>query len=401
MRRVCRLTLLALALSAFAVADGRVSAHSDFSGSEPEAGAIVDGPITMVEMRFALPVQARPGFEIRVDGGLVESFWEASDAERTVWAGTTPDGLSEEAFAGVYDYSKQFIHPLNLLDSYRREKPIPLTVGPLLPLLLGFNTIVLLWRRKRVSAEQRRLLVFCLVGLILLTFLMTPASAAIWRWVRPLQRLQFPWRIQSVLTVLLAMAAGSMLPWRFEKLRTAVVVLVIAAMCGLSRWYTAYELDEQFTAPGNVEELAARDFRPDLCDEWLPRGAAKEIAADARAGPATGGDCRLEHFTRAQGRLSCLVQTAARSHVVLPHYWFPVGWRATLAGRPVPLGRDERGLMRIDLPPQSDGRLEVRFRRTPMRTAGLLVSAVTLLAGIALLATTPAVAGGRARLKSN
>lgn len=94
MRRVCRLTLLAVALSAFAVADGRVSAHSDFSGSEPEAGAIVDGPLTMVEMRFALPVQARPGFEILVDGGLVESFWEAFDRERTVWAGTTPDGLS-------------------------------------------------------------------------------------------------------------------------------------------------------------------------------------------------------------------------------------------------------------------------------------------------------------------
>ncbi|MGA0994915.1 MAG: copper resistance CopC/CopD family protein [Ilumatobacteraceae bacterium] len=94
MRKVCRLTLLAVALSAFAVADGRVSAHSDFSGSEPEAGAIVDGPLTMVEMRFALPVQARPGFEILVDGGLVESFWEAFDAERTVWAGTTPDGLS-------------------------------------------------------------------------------------------------------------------------------------------------------------------------------------------------------------------------------------------------------------------------------------------------------------------
>ena len=102
MRRVCRLTLLAVALSAFAVSDGRVSAHSDFSGSEPEAGAIVDGPLTMVEMRFALPVQARPGFEILVDGGLVESFWEALDAERTVWAGTTPDGLSGGTVSVTY-----------------------------------------------------------------------------------------------------------------------------------------------------------------------------------------------------------------------------------------------------------------------------------------------------------
>ena len=102
MRKVCRLTLLAVALSAFAVADGRVSAHSDFSGSEPEAGAIVDGQLTMVEMRFALPVQARPGFEILVDGGLVESFWEAFDAERTVWAGTTPDGLSGGTVSVTY-----------------------------------------------------------------------------------------------------------------------------------------------------------------------------------------------------------------------------------------------------------------------------------------------------------
>ena len=102
MRKVCRLTLLAVALSAFAVADGRVSAHSDFSGSEPEAGAIVDGPLTMVKMRFALPVQARPGFEILVDGGLVESFWEALDAERTVWAGTTPDGLSGGTVSVTY-----------------------------------------------------------------------------------------------------------------------------------------------------------------------------------------------------------------------------------------------------------------------------------------------------------
>jgi len=351
---------------------------------------------------FILPVTALTGFAIEtrrsarvavaaaaliIGVGLAGFYWFPVFFEWEVVC-------SEDAFAGVYDYSKQFIHPLNLLDSYRREKPIPLTVGPLLPLLLGFNTIVLLWRRKGVSAAQRRLFVFCLVGLILLTFLMTPASAAIWRSVRPLQRLQFPWRILSVLTVLLAMAAGAMLPWRFEKLRAAVVVLVIAAMCALSRRYTVYELDEQFTAPGSVEELAARNFQPDLCDEWLPRGAAKEIAAEVRAGPAPGGDCRIEHFTRTQGRLSCLVQTTGASHIVLPHYWFPVGWRATLAGRPVPLARDERGLMRIDLPAQSRGRLKVTFWRTPMRTAGLLVSAVALLAGIALLTAAPAVAGG-------
>ena len=99
--------LLAGALSVFAVADGPASAHSDFAGSQPEDGAVVDGPLTSVEMRFALPVEARPGFEILVDGVAVATSWAALDVDRTIWSGslseTLPGGAITVAYAVTAD----------------------------------------------------------------------------------------------------------------------------------------------------------------------------------------------------------------------------------------------------------------------------------------------------------
>ena len=102
MRRVSILALLAGALSVLAVADGPASAHSDFAGSQPEDGAVVDGPLTSVEMRFALPVQARPGFEILVDGVMVVASWAALDVERTIWSGSLSEAVPGGAISVAY-----------------------------------------------------------------------------------------------------------------------------------------------------------------------------------------------------------------------------------------------------------------------------------------------------------
>lgn len=68
-----------------------VSAHSDFSGSEPDPGSTVDGPLSSVAMNFALSVSAQPGFGFFVDGEPVEAVWTAEDADRTTWIGV-PSG---------------------------------------------------------------------------------------------------------------------------------------------------------------------------------------------------------------------------------------------------------------------------------------------------------------------
>ncbi|MEL0039933.1 MAG: copper resistance protein CopC, partial [Ilumatobacter sp.] len=102
--RLIRVALLALAMgcavSPLAVCS--VSAHSDFSGSEPADGSTFSGPLDRIEMLFALPVLDRPGFEVLVDGSTVASQWSADGEDRTRWVGEIVDGVSSGSIQVVY-----------------------------------------------------------------------------------------------------------------------------------------------------------------------------------------------------------------------------------------------------------------------------------------------------------
>lgn len=84
------------------LAAGSVSAHSDFSGSEPADGSTISGPLDRIEMLFALPVLDRPGFDVLVDGSTVASQWSADGEDRTRWVGEIVDGVSSGSIQVVY-----------------------------------------------------------------------------------------------------------------------------------------------------------------------------------------------------------------------------------------------------------------------------------------------------------
>ena len=293
---------------------------------------------------------------------------------------------SQPAFEGFYSYTNHFVSVVDIFGPYHRHEIIPLALGPVIIMLIGFNGLVLVARWEISTPEQRYLLILSLLGILLFGWLMTSSSALVWQSVSPLRQIQFPWRILTVITVLAAVAVGSMIPWQAERVRAAAVGLLIAVMWGLSWQYTAYRIDPEVGAIGSVDQLLGVNFTPDLCHEWLPRGAEVDIPRQQRAAPTPGPGCRVDRFARRQGRLSCYVQTAAESFVVMPHYFLPVGWKATVDGRDVKLQADSRGLMRVDLPADADGLLEIEFGRTPMRRLGLIVSGLSLLGGLCLLA---------------
>jgi uncharacterized membrane protein YfhO len=89
-------------------------------------------------------------------------------------------------------------------------------------------------------------------------------------------------------------------------------------------------------------------------------------------------DCRVHAFEREPGRLRAEVTTAITAFVNLPHYYFPVGWRATWNGAPVALERTNDGLMRVEVP-AGHGVIDVTWTMTPARRLGVAVSAVTLV----------------------
>ncbi len=102
--RMVRAALLAFAMGCAVspLVAGSVSAHSDFSGSEPADGSTISGPLDRIEMIFALPVLDRPGFDVLVDGSTVASQWSADGEDRTRWVGEIVDGVSSGSIQVVY-----------------------------------------------------------------------------------------------------------------------------------------------------------------------------------------------------------------------------------------------------------------------------------------------------------
>jgi hypothetical protein len=292
---------------------------------------------------------------------------------------------AERATTGFYSYKKHFVDPLQLLGGYDRKKDIPFSIGTLPLLLAGFNIAICGWRHRELTVPQRRLLLFSIIAVIGLAAVMTEYSAVLWEHVGLLRWMQFPSRTLSVVTVAMAILTGASLPWRVERLRTLAAASLIAWMWMQSLDHTEWQIDVNRRVPQTIEELVQTYFAPDLRNEWLPRGAEVEIPEPYRKSPLIGPGGEVKDFRLEPRRLSCHVCTTQATTLVLPHYFFPVGWQATLAGQPLGLKSDPRGLIQFDLPADAQGRLEVVFTQTPMHRLGLILSGLSCFVGVVWL----------------
>lgn len=330
----------------------------------------------------------RPLLALMLGAGMAGFYWLPVLFE---WDYVSARG----AFSGFFHYSSHFLTLGQIFGSAVTHTVIPVKVGLLATCVLAGAAGVTIWRWRYLAAEQRRLAWFALLAAAGCLFLMHRTSAPIWDAVTLLQRVQFPWRLFSVLGIATAMAGGvlgGLLPPRTRVLMVAVVSVIAPAQMVMN---TGVE-----PVPAGVPQSASqiRDsyFAPDISDdEWLPRGATAGSIDPKRRQPAPGPDTTVTSYRMMQGTLVCEVRTESPSYVILPHYYFPVGWTATLADRPVTIKATEGGLMRIDLPAGSKGTLTVRFGMTPMRKTGLAMSLATAIfvAAWAWCGTFPRVEG--------
>ncbi len=275
--------------------------------------------------------------------------------------------------ANSSDFRLHFVGLLELLGVRTRSGFVlmqPALGAPALLLaLVGVGSSA--WQWPKLTWPQRRLVVAMGLLVAATAWLMHPTSVVVWDAVPLLPFLQFPWRFSIVLAVALATLAGC-LP------RRATIVLVAGLV--LQAWavwdFAPFPLAHGQLYPATARGLTAEFVAPDVADEWMPRGATAFRPPSVPVEPVTTGRCRVEELTRAGGRMRAHLVGPGPCEVVLPHYFFPVGWTATVDGTPVPLDRTASGLMRVTSP--SGGTLELRFGTTPGRRLGVLLSATTL-----------------------
>lgn len=312
--------------------------------------------------------------------GIAAFYWFPVFFE---WDLVTP----QAAFSDYYRYWNHFVSPGALVDVYRvdvdrRGRNIPFTLGRLSVGLMLLNSATV------ILSKQRAQRLFFLIGwscLVLVVFMMTEASRWIWAAIELLQRLQFPWRLLTLTTILVAALAGAIPRWPWQPLRVGVAAAAVLVALWCSRTYTAHGVLERPRVPATADALLKSYIAPDRRNEWMPKGASLDAARLSEQLPDTEGDVTASAYRLSQGRLQVQVDSRAGGSVRLPHYFFPVGWSARLNGEPVQLEADSLGLMRVQVPGGVNGLLELQFTMTPMRRWGLITSATTLLVGASLL----------------
>lgn len=311
-------------------------------------------------------------------GGLLAAFYWMPIARE--WNLVQADN----AFSGYYHYTRHFVNPLWLIGPYRREVGMPLTLGQIMPLVALANVVGLAFRWKTLTPTQRRLAMTLVICFIVGVFMITPFSASLWSIATPLQKLQFPWRLLTLITVALAGLCGPVALMLQPRSRW----LLVAGLIALAWWraipYSQTSPAMKFRPVATAGEIAQDWFAPDLTDEWLPRGAQPIKPTVMPVQPTATAGVEVSDYRLSPGKLSCQVSAPAAGGVVtLPHYLF-AGWHATLAGKPCTLAADEQGLMTIALEPTASGELVAQFTSTPAKRLGWLVSSLSFVTLVGL-----------------
>ncbi len=246
---------------------------------------------------------------------------------------------------------------------------------------------------RRNKGVWHLLLLAGVIGLLL-----TPVSLPVWAHAPELRFLQFPWRLDAILGVILSFTAAlalDRLPGvaRLRPVRAAFLPVLLGILLTAPAWILFHQecdLEDTVSARyalfrSNLGTEPTDEYTPTTADNdalkhgdppyWLVPISSSDpdavLNADAPAGSEPG---------RAPEHLG--LHLAQPGVLVLNLRLFPE-WQVLLNGRLTPLlGRDD-GLAAVKIP-AGDAVVDVRYHRPMDQTAGLAISALACLTSLAV-----------------
>jgi len=254
---------------------------------------------------------------------------------------------------------------------------------------------------RKAAARQAWWLLLALAAVS--SCLMLRWSSPLWTWLPKLAFLQFPWRWLFVLAApmacFLAMAVDRT---RRRALWTAALLALFAGtgwrLARQAWWSTpdiavlrqavdqeqGYEGTDEYDPLGDDRtELKPGAPRVALLDE-PPALAQADARNDSPDGGADPGAARIRVALWQPEDKLVVVETSAPRRVALRLLNYPA-WRVTLNGRVVQPERPEQTVQMLIPVGQGESRIHAVFRRTPDRTAGLVLSAAGLVVWLVLV----------------
>jgi hypothetical protein len=332
----------------------------------------------------------------------------------------------QQWFGGYYDPFAHFVYPHQLFSpawgfGISQPGPDDIAQGALsfqlgiVPLVLAVLSLFVAWRARRGTVRHE--LHFFQALAVLLILLTLPVSAWAWRVLPIVGFAQFPWRYLMLVTVPLAVLAGSVAGHRPEsqsrkaELRLSTLLLVTLLILG-SYPYLRVEVREPTPEQGPVSYAALMRFQRSS-DEmtgvtaWVDPGRRPLWSSMAEQYVQGQPVTTKVDYSRVPQNETLAVHSLelgsaheeiwfhagdSQQRLLFNRFWFP-GWRAWLLdtenGQPVqelPVEREDGPLARVVVPlPEGEGYLLLRFEDTPVRRLGKLVTVATVALLLAIV----------------
>ena len=306
---------------------------------------------------------------------------------------TTQDYVSMPSmYVGFMHYSNAFLSGWPSPEhgwTFRRYLMV-ITVGTC---LLG--GLAWLWSRRLQPPAMRLLSGYWLLVALGSLAMTLPVSKPLWDLLPMLQKVQFPWRFNTVLTLavitLLAQASSAIrqrLPG--DDYRLAIWSLLLVGLLATQLLVGAESLFFDRLTAAEIQKAKSTSRSPlEYRPRWVPLEQFDK-ASLLRLGAATPQvrsdepalRWKLNEWAPRQIRLD--IQAAVASTLTLHQYYY-TGWTAHSTGQdqPLPLQPSSDGLLQIELP-AGEYRLTVTLTPLPAEQAGRWISALALLGCLGL-----------------
>lgn len=245
---------------------------------------------------------------------------------------------------------------------------------------LGVTTIlVVIWTVLRLFREKekgvRRLIGISLILFILLIFFMLSFSQLLWEAITPLQLLQYPWRLLSVV-IPLGGLFGAYVASTLKRSVWSVIIVLAAVILALG-----YVRPVTYEPRGDAYYLSRREFTDGTSSlgnsfstkwsSWKPQRAAKRVEILTGAGVING----VGEKDPVDLRFDVILEKEAIVRMNTTYY---PGWTVEVDGKTTVIDFTKDGTITF-MAPSGTHAVRVHFGETPLRKTADIISLASLL----------------------
>lgn len=262
---------------------------------------------------------------------------------------------SAEFSSGFFDHRTHFF-PLfnNFGDNYwglnlwLLDATVVFVGSLLIPLILG----CFVWRRSTLIEKfERKLLVAVSVTGVFGLFMLSGLSAPVWKTVTVFQKIQFPWRFLSLVSLMAAVSFSLALPVFAATYKRASRVFIYGAitlMIGVAMFDLTQVIGMAGLAPRDkYYESVVSKRSEESCKCWWPTWAEKAAFDNAEKVSAYDREVNITAWNKISRSFN--VSAGNPTEVRVATFYYPY-WKATVNGKAVELSKDENGALLVPVP---------------------------------------------------